>query len=142
YLGAPEAVEKTLALLKDAEDDASFQQTFTSSSDLIFRNPQYGLDIAGMLASVPPAQQTFYATVLGGAQEGWTDALREEYFKWVYNAFTYKGGRSYVGFIDRARKMALSHVPENKFDYFNELSGDSLLTSTGLDLAVSTVQPE
>src|SRR5690606_39966996 len=73
YLGAPEAVEKTLALLKDAEDDASFQQTFTSSSDLIFRNPQYGLDIAGMLASVPPAQQTFYATVLGGAQEGWTD---------------------------------------------------------------------
>src|SRR5690606_38312453 len=41
YLGAPEAVEKTLALLKDAKDDEFYQKTFTSSSDLIFRNPQY-----------------------------------------------------------------------------------------------------
>lgn len=142
YLGAPEAVEKTLALLEDAEDDESYQKTFTSSSDLIFRNPQYGLDIAGMLASVPPAQQTYYATVLGGAEEGWTDELREEYFNWIYSAFEYKGGRSYVGFIDRARKMALSHVPEARFEYYNDLSGDSLLTSSGNELAVSTIQPE
>lgn len=142
YLGAPEAVEKTLALLEDAEDDESYQKTFTSSSDLIFRNPQYGLDIAGMLASVPPAQQTYYATVLGGAEEGWTDELREEYFGWIYNAFEYKGGRSYVGFIDRARKMALTHVPEARFEYYNDLSGDSLLTSSGNDLAIATVQPE
>jgi glucose/arabinose dehydrogenase len=142
YLGAPEAVEKTLALLEDAEDDESYQKTFTSSSDLIFRNPQYGLDIAGMLASVPPAQQTYYATVLGGAEVGWTEELREEYFNWIYNAFEYKGGRSYVGFIDRARKMALSHVPEEKFEYYNELSGDSLLTSSGNELAISTIQPE
>lgn len=142
HLGAPEAVEKTLALLEDAEDDENYQKTFTSSSDLIFRNPQYGLDIAGMLASVPPAQQTYYATVLGGAEEGWTDELREEYFGWIYNSFEYKGGRSYVGFIDRARKMALSHVPENRLEYYNELSGDSLLTSSGNDLAVTTIQPE
>lgn len=142
YLGAPEAVEKTVALLKDAEDDDAFQKSFTSSSDLIFRNPRYGMDIAEMLASVPPAQQTFYATVLGGAEEGWTDALREEYFKWIYNAFTYKGGRSYVGFIDRARKMALSHVPKSQFAYYNTLSGDSLLTGNGLELAVTTVQPK
>jgi putative heme-binding domain-containing protein len=142
YLGAPEAVEKTLALLKNAKDDESYQKTFTSSSDLIFRNPQYGLDIAGMLSSVPPAQQTYYATVLGGAEEGWTDELREEYFGWIYKAFEYKGGRSYVGFIDRARKMALSHVPESKFDLYNEMSGDSLLASSGNDLAESTIQPE
>lgn len=142
HLGAPDAVEKTLALLDNAEDDESYQKTFTSSSDLIFRNPQYGLDIAGMLSSVPPAQQTYYATVLGGAEEGWTDDLREKYFKWVYNAFNYKGGRSYVGFIDRARKMALSNVSKDKFDYYNELSGDSLLTSSGNELAVTTIQPE
>lgn len=142
YLGAPDAVEKTLALLKDAQDDADYQSTFTSSSDLIFRNPQYGLDIANMLANVPPAQQTYLATVLGGAKVGWTDELWEEYFGWIHDAFKYKGGRSYVGFIDRARKMALTQVPKSKFDHYNELSGASLLTSSGNELVATTVQPE
>jgi hypothetical protein len=142
HLDAPEAVEKTLALLKTAKDDADFQKTFTSSSDLILRNPQYGLDIADMLANVPPAQQSYYATVLGNAKVGWTPELREEYFKWIHGAFQYKGGRSYVGFIDRARKMALTHVSPDKFDYYNELSGASLLTGSGNDLMVSTIQPQ
>ncbi len=142
HLGSEDAVEKTLALLKDAEDDADYQKTFTSSSDLIFRNPQYGLDIAGMLAKVPPAQQTYYATVLGNAKAGWTPELREEYFTWIQNAFQYQGGRSYVGFIDRARKMALTHVSKSDFDRYDELSGAALLTGSGNDLAVSDIQPE
>lgn len=142
HLDAPEAVEKTLTLLKGAEDDADFQKTFTSSSDLILRNPQYGLDIADMLANVPPAQQSYYATVLGNAKAGWTPELREEYFNWIHDAFQYKGGRSYVGFIDRARKMALTHVSADKFDHYNELSGASLLTGSGNDLMVSTIQPQ
>src|SRR5690606_25608321 len=75
---APDAVEKTLALLKDAKDDEDYQKTFTSSSDLIFRDPRYGLDIANMLAKVPPAQETYLATVLGGAKAGWTEELFEE----------------------------------------------------------------
>ena len=142
HLDAPEAVEKTLALLKTAKDDADFQKTFTSSSDLILRNPQYGLDIADMLANVPPAQQSYFATVLGNAKVGWTPELREEYFNWIHDAFKYKGGRSYVGFIDRARKMALTHVSADKFDYYNELSGASLLTGSGNDLMVSDIQPQ
>lgn len=142
HLDAPEAVEKTLALLEEAKDDADFQKTFTSSSDLILRNPQYGLDIADMLANVPPAQQSYYATVLGNAKVGWTPEMREEYFTWIQDAFKYKGGRSYVGFIDRARKMALTHVSRDKFDYYNELSGASLLTGSGNDLMISTIQPQ
>ena len=141
-LEAPQAVEKTLALLENAKDDNSGQETFTESADLILRNPQYGLDIAGMLAKTPPAQQTYYATVLSEAETGWTPKLHEEYFKWVYNAFSnYEGGRSYIGFIDKARQAALSHVPENKFAYYNTLSGDSLLSSNGNDL-VNVARPE
>jgi hypothetical protein len=102
--------KKSLKQLKVAKDDEDYQKTFTSSSDLILRNPQYGLDIADMLANVPPAQQSYYATVLGKAKVGWTPELREAYFKWIQDAFKYKGGRSYVGFIDRARKMALNRV--------------------------------
>jgi putative heme-binding domain-containing protein len=95
-----------------------------------------------MLANVPPAQQSYYATVLGKAKTGWTPELREEYFKWIHDAFQYKGGRSYVGFIDRARKMALLSVNPNEFDHYNELSGASLLTGSGNDLVVSDIQPQ
>lgn len=142
YLGAKDAVDKTLALLATAEDDPDYQKTFTSSTDLIMRNPQYGLDIANMLANVPPAQQTYLATVLGGAKAGWSEEAYEEYFTWIQDAFKYKGGRSYVGFIDRARKMALEEVPKSDYDKYNELSGAALLTSNGNDLVASDIQPE
>jgi putative heme-binding domain-containing protein len=138
----PSATQKMIALLQTAQDDPDYQKTFTASSDLVFRNPQYGLDIAEMLSSVPPAQQSYFATVLGGAKAGWTPELRGEYFTWIRNAFEYKGGRSYVGFIDRARKMALTHVPKGDFDKYDELSGASLLTGSGNDLRVSDIQPE
>ena len=61
YLEAPGVVDKTLALLETAKDDPAIK-TASQSSDLILRNPQYGMDIAGMLSKVPPAQQTYYAT--------------------------------------------------------------------------------
>ena len=141
-LEAPSAVPQLLSLLETAEDDPNFQKTLTASSDLIMRNPQYGLDIANMLANVPPAQQTYYATVLGGAKAGWDEESYEKYFNWTHNAFQYKGGRSYVGFIDRARKMALSTVPQSKVDYYDELSGGKMLTGSGNDIAVSEIQPE
>ncbi|GMQ25041.1 hypothetical protein Aoki45_17230 [Algoriphagus sp. oki45] len=143
HLDAPSAVEKTLALLKNAKDDPNYQKTFTASSELIFRNPQYGMDIANMLANVPPAQATFYATVLGGADQGWTSGQREEYFAWVKNALTnYKGGRSYVGFLDRARKMALASVNQADFEKYDEMSGGKLLSSSGNDIVEPGIQPE
>jgi putative heme-binding domain-containing protein len=134
-------VEKTLALLENAKDDPA-EKTVSASSDLIMRNPQYGLDIAGMLSKMPPLQQTYYATVLGQAKTGWTPEQHEKYFKWFANALTYKGGRSYIGFIDNARQSALTHVPKAKFAYYNTLSGDSLLTNKGLDLAGKVPQPK
>jgi putative heme-binding domain-containing protein len=143
HLDAPSSVEKTLALLKNAKDDPDYQKTFTASSDLVFRNPQYGMDIANMLANVPPAQATFYATVLGGADKGWTAAQRDEYFGWIKNALTaYKGGRSYVGFLDRARKMALASVDKADFEKYDEMSGGKLLTESGNDIVNTGVQPE
>jgi putative heme-binding domain-containing protein len=142
YLDAPDAVQKTMALMVTAKDDTTDQKTFTQSSDLILRNPQYGLDIAGMLSKVPPAQQTYYATVLSEAKSGWTSPMQDEYFKWFYNAFQYKGGVSFVGFIDKARKKALAHVDKNKFRYFNSLSGDSLVSKSGNSLVNRGIQPK
>src|SRR5690606_14641780 len=100
HISAPSAVEKTLTLLENGKDDSTtIEPMLTSSSDLILRNPQYGLDIANTLAKTPPAQQIYFAAALSKAAEGWTPALSERYFKWYYDAFGYKGGNSYVGFI-------------------------------------------
>jgi putative heme-binding domain-containing protein len=134
FIGAPKSVEKTLTLLANAKDDP-MEKTVSASSDLIMRNPQYGLDIAEMLANVPPAQQTYYATVLSEASSGWTTGLQEQYFRWFAKAFAYQGGVSYIGFIDKARKKALAYTPADKTDYYNTLSGAGLLTESGNDLA-------
>lgn len=140
YLEAPGVVEKTLALLESAKDDPA-EKTASESSDLILRNPQYGMDIAGMLAKVPPAQQTYYATVLSEAESGWTPELHEKYFKWFKDAFGYKGGVSYVGFINKARLAALEHVPEGQLENYRKLSGEELLANSGNDL-ISGPQPK
>ena len=140
HLEAPGVVEKTLALLETAKDDPA-EKTASESSDLILRNPQYGMDIAGMLAKVPPAQQTYYATVLSEARSGWTPESHEKYFKWFKDAFGYKGGVSYVGFINKARLAALKYVPDNQLENYKNLSGEELLTNSGNEL-VSGPQPK
>lgn len=134
YINAPGVVEKTLTLLATSKDDP-MEKTVKSSSDMIMRNPQYGIDIARMLSNVPPAQQTFFAVVLSMASSGWTPDLHDKYFKWYGNAFTYKGGVSYIGFIDKARKNALAYVPKDKKRHYDTLSGAALLTKSGNDLA-------
>lgn len=142
YVDAPGAIQKTLDLLATATDDSTNQNTLTNSSDLILRNPQYGLDIASTLSKVPPAQQTFYATLLSNTKKGWTPEQREQYFKWFYNAFTYKGGHSFIGFVNNTRKAALKNVDKDKFAYFNTLSGDSLVEKGGIDLANNIKAPK
>ncbi len=137
FLQSPEVVEKTLALMdieKEPGIDVLDSETATNSSDLIYRNPQYGLDIAGLLEKMPPAQHFYYAVVLSGQKAGWTKEQREKYFKWFHGALSYKGGRSYIGFVDRSRKLALAHVPKADLAYYEKLSGSELMTSSGNDL--------
>ena len=142
YMEDPQVVSKTLALLKVDSKSSVMANTATDASDLILRNPQYGMDIAQTLKNMPPAQHTYYGLVLEDVTNGWSDELREEYFKWFYKAFSYQAGQSYIGFIDKARKKALTHVPKDKQEYYNQMSGDSLLSSSGNDLALSAVQPK
>lgn len=143
-MGEPTVVSKTLDLLENPQGENAdvMANSATESADLILRNPQYGMDIAETLKNMPPAQSTYYGTVLSGATNGWTPELREKYFKWFYKAFSFKAGRSYIGFIDKARKGALANVSKSQFDMYNEMSGDSLLSSSGNALVSNAVQPK
>ncbi|HPH17266.1 MAG TPA: c-type cytochrome [Haliscomenobacter sp.] len=135
FLEAPSVLPKTLALMDKKEQANPNEDIATNSEDLILRNPQYGLDIAKMLEKMPAPQQTYLAIMLAKAKIGWTPALREQYFAWYQKAFAYRGGNSYVGFIDKARKIALANVPANKKTEYDKLSGGDLLTESGNDLA-------
>ncbi|MDQ3535861.1 MAG: c-type cytochrome, partial [Bacteroidota bacterium] len=126
HLEAPQVAERTMLLLKEAEGKDDEGDIYNQASDLILRNPQYGLDIAEMLKKMPPIQQTYYAIMLSNLKSGWTPELSEEYFKWFNTAFEYSGGKSYKGFIDKARKEALAHVPEGKFAFYDEISSKAL----------------
>ncbi|MFC4097363.1 c-type cytochrome [Euzebyella saccharophila] len=144
YVEEPSVVSKTLALLENPQGENAdvMANSATDAADLILRNPQYGMDIAETLKNMPPAQNTYYGTVLSGATNGWTPELREKYFKWFYKAFSFKAGRSYIGFIDKARQGALANVSKSQFELYNEMSGDSLLSSSGNDLVSKAVQPK
>jgi hypothetical protein len=71
YIGDPQIIPKTMDLIDHAVDEDT-----SASSNLILRNPQYGMDVASMLANRPPAQKIFLATVLSKVKDGWTPELR------------------------------------------------------------------
>lgn len=122
YLDDPSFVEKTLAMIEVAKDDTMEQRPVSASSDLILRNPQYGMDIAGVLSSTPPAQQIYYAILLSDAKTGWTPESRDKYFKWLYKAYGYKGGRHFLEYLNEAKKLALAKVPAAQYKYYDSLS--------------------
>ncbi len=142
YLEDPAALKKTVELLASAKDEPADGQTFMRSSDLIMRNLQYGLDIASTLSKMPPLQQSFYAVALTQVKSGWTAELQEKYYRWFYEAFNFRGGVSFKGFINNARKNALQQVAKERFDYFNQLSGDSIANLSGTDLVRGAPQPK
>ncbi|MCE2771384.1 MAG: c-type cytochrome, partial [Saprospiraceae bacterium] len=134
FLEAPSVLPKTLALMDKKEQNNPNDELAMSSEDLILRNPQYGLDIAKMLEKMPEPQQTYLAITLSKAEKGWNPEMREKYFAWYRKAFSYRGGNSYIGFIDKARNFALKNLSKGKRKYYDELSGGDLLTDSGNDL--------
>ncbi|SOE19506.1 putative heme-binding domain-containing protein [Spirosomataceae bacterium TFI 002] len=134
-LEAPNAVKKTMDLLLSTKDlNQAGGETATNSADLILRNPRYGKDIAEMLAKVPPIEATYLAIVLSEAKTGWKKKDQVSYFNWFKNAFEYKGGNSYIGYINKARLKALENVPAKKKEYYDELSGGGMISQNGNNL--------
>ncbi|MBO9570987.1 MAG: c-type cytochrome, partial [Chitinophagaceae bacterium] len=133
YVNDPSFVSKTLPLLDVAKDDTTEQPTVSASSDLILRNPQYGMDLADILSKTPPAQQMYYSILLSNVSAGWTDSDREKYFKWIYKAFGYKGGREVRDFMNAAKKEALSHVPKEKYKYYDSISTNKTPAAAAID---------
>ncbi len=68
-----------------------------------------------LLTSAPSQEeQISYAMYLRVNRAGWTPALRETYFKWLYHkASAMRGGANFTMFMDDVRKDALAALPES-----------------------------
>jgi putative heme-binding domain-containing protein len=108
YLKHPSAVSKTLQLLATAKDD----HHAVASEALLARNAGYGRQAHNVHDSRPNLQQFSYLFALRNADTGWSPELRQTYFSWYPRAFSWKGGNSFKGFLENARKEALEKVPD------------------------------
>jgi putative heme-binding domain-containing protein len=107
YLGDSKAVPRMVAMM---EADAGQAETLGKST--YARNDKYGKSVADMLEAAPRVQRMHLAQMLIWTKEGWTDDLRERYFRLIAEGASHsKGGYWYRDFWERTRKNALDAVP-------------------------------
>lgn len=109
FLGDDGVVAKSLQLMAVAREAEGGE---SASAQLLARNEQYARDVQGTMQGRPNRQQIALAWALRHATNGWTPELRRQYFAWFPTTKQWRGGNSFHGFIENARKEALAHVPE------------------------------
>jgi putative heme-binding domain-containing protein len=119
FLGDPAVVAKSLQLMAVARE---LEGVETASAQLLARNENYARDVQGTMEGRPNRQQMALAWNLRSATTGWTPELRRQYFAWFPMTKQWRGGNSFHGFIDNARKEALANVPEAERATYETLS--------------------
>jgi putative heme-binding domain-containing protein len=104
FLDSKSVVAKTLALVATANDDSDA----LASDELLARNAGYARAAEEVHKSRPNKQQIALMWSLRNASAGWTPESKKTYFSWFPHARTWKGGNSFKGFIENARKEALA----------------------------------
>ncbi|MDN5213470.1 c-type cytochrome [Fulvivirgaceae bacterium BMA12] len=139
YWQDPEIAAKTLNLIET--DSLGSNAEALIAGDVSQRSSQYGDIIELMKKNSPPSELMHFVKAISYAQEGWTPALREEYFKNFAKLLSANGGESYNGFVIAIRDIALDHAPEKEKEKLKQLSGEELLLIGKNDLA-SLPQPK
>ncbi|WP_235843161.1 c-type cytochrome [Maribacter hydrothermalis] len=93
------------------------------SEEATLRSEQYGPLIRDVISKMPPSEAIFYGMLLSNVENGWNEDLRKRYFLWYFDVLGSKGGMSFKAYMENVRQRALTHVPENRRDYFQEISG-------------------
>ena len=65
-------------------------------------------------AAITQEEQMEYARSLRMLRNGWTHALRTDYFEWFLKAANYRGGASFVQFMTRIRADAVATLSEQE----------------------------
>ena len=68
-----------------------------------------------LLESAPTQEeQIHYAFCLRNLEKGWTQELRERYFRWYLLAAGHRGGHSFTGFLANIRKEAIESLSDKE----------------------------
>lgn len=77
--------------------------------------------VAALRSAVTREAQVEFAKSLRVSHEGWTPALRREFFSWLGDTHAWRGGGSFARFLQRLRDDALAAVPEPERAEWREL---------------------
>ncbi|TLP80940.1 c-type cytochrome [Maribacter sp. ACAM166] len=93
------------------------------SKEATLRSEEYGPLIRDVIAKMPPSEAIYYGMLLSNAENGWNDDLRKRYFSWYFDVLGSKGGMSFKAYMENVRQRAISNVPKERRNYFQEISG-------------------
>ncbi len=123
FLRADGITEKLVELLLKHTREKTVINDQMLSEETSLRSEQYGPLIREVIEKMPPSEAIYYGVLLSHADFGWTPAQREEYFQWFFDVLSAKGGMSFKAGMENVRLTAMTHVPENMKEKFQELSG-------------------
>lgn len=73
--------------------------------------PSAAEKIVGLLQRAPTQEEQIdFAKNLRHLETGWTDSLRETYFRWMVRARNYRGGASFAQFVQDIENDAVAHL--------------------------------
>lgn len=124
FLEAEGIIEKLVKRLEYHTE----QKTVTEGVKMLskaatLRSEEYGPLIRDVISKMPPSEAIYYGMLLSNAEKGWNDDLRKRYFSWYFDVLGSKGGMSFKAYMENVRQRAISNVPEDRKDYFQEISG-------------------
>lgn len=108
YLKSPTIVAKAMSEIKKP----SLAIDADITSDLLARNKGYGGTVAQVLANSADPQKFQYMFVLRNAKVGWTNELRKEYFDFLNDTRTKKGGASFANFLRDIENDYYNNAPD------------------------------
>jgi putative heme-binding domain-containing protein len=124
-LGPPsdEIKQRTIAKLDPHYPAATREQNAELANLLVYLQAPSAAEKTVLLLATSPTQeeQIEYARALRMLKTGWTPQLRETYFKWFHQAAGYKGGMSFVLFVDNIKKDAIATLTDAEKDQLKSL---------------------
>ena len=120
-LGSRTVVARAIPLLE--RQDTAVEAV---DENLLARSDGYGPAILKMISASPQREQVHVIASLRNAKDGWTDDLRERYFRWFTRAARTSGGASFKGFLEKIRQDALANTPAERRERFDRLSREEI----------------
>jgi putative heme-binding domain-containing protein len=97
--------------------------------------------IAALRVAVTREAQLDFAKSLRVLRNGWTPELRREFFDWLAQTQSWRGGGTFARFLQRIRDDALAAAPENERPPLRQLLAAAAKKTTTPDYAVGGPRP-